>query len=445
MSATIKERQLSPFEASFAWRHDLNIYLACMVGATLKNPDSKTLTPEDVYGALKPMLVKNTVLSSVLRLEEGRYKIILPEQIDLSNNVVFRKPEDTKDIQRLIEKRISTKLEGVLEDTPGWRLWITPNDGSYLIHFFFHHSFVDGTSSKNFILEFVKNLNAGHGKSDSIFTISESASLLPSLESLLGLDLPFTGTIKGYDAPVDSNISFWSGTRVLDVTNVGPHYTQSIYKTISTEEMEILAARAKKHGASVSTILTATALYSLQCSIPKTFPKGLATLPRNLRPWINKNNELGQDPFGVYISSIPVESAATSISELWESAKSMKSVIHTYNTRGISDTHNDFIPLAGDIESLYKERVGGLRTYTLELSYLYVNDLPFGQHEWHLSDLTFAQGMSSEGPPIYCNAISHHNGPLTISFVWATETVGDDETMLNMTETFEKTIKTLLK
>jgi len=194
-------------------------------------------------------------------------------------------------------------------------------------------------------------------------------------------------------------------------------------------------------------VLSAAVLYSLQKALQargKHYPKATCTIPRNTRSFIKGIEKYGETPYGDFVSSIPVESTATNIPDLWKDAAEIRNVIQGYIDRGVEDATNEFINVAGDQRQLYERRVGEARTFSVEVSTLLVSNRPANTNEWSLDNFRFLQGISSEGPPILCSAASYVNGPLVLSYSYADETVGDPSIVEDTAKEFDNTITALI-
>ena len=75
----------------------------------------------------------------------------------------------------------------------------------------------------------------------------------------------------------------------------------------------------------------------------------------------------------------------------------------------------------------------------MEVSTILVEDTNEPSDDWKLGDFRFLQGVSSEGAPLTCSAISQKNGGLAFSFAWSTE-IMDDEIVEDMHREFSKTL-----
>lgn len=442
----MSKRPLSIAEASSAFRHDLNIYMTVNLGLTISNTEQNEITTEEIYAAVKPIVELHPALATLLKFDQNdeAYYKLLADKIDLSLNVEFKNFESEEELQKAVLKMTSTKLDD-LDRIPGWRLWITKVHNGIKLNFFFHHSLFDGTAAQDFLVQLVSNLQESKKDSDPVVATPNDAELVPSLEQLLGLELPLKGVVKGFTPPEDSGVAFWSGTPVGETSETSPYLTKCVRKVVSSDDLKKLLVKTKEHGTSLTPLITSVVLYSLQRFFSGKYVKATATIPRNTRPWVNPDEKYGKVPYGDFVSSIPVESSARTIPALWESARTMSSVIKGYNDRGTKDAYDEFISMAGDQKELYKRRIGEARTFSVEVSSVFItNGLPEKDSKWQVSDFTFIQGISSEGPPILCSTISYKDGPMVLSFSWASETVEDDTIVESTADEFSKTINQLL-
>ncbi|KAF5103569.1 hypothetical protein D0Z03_000143 [Geotrichum reessii] len=446
-------RPLSIAEASSAYRHVLNIYLTISVSASLRHPTKSTFSPSQLLAAVKPIVLDHPALAGLLQVHNGKYYQVIADNVDLAKNIVWRNQSDLETLETDVCRQVSEQFPN-LDSIPGWRLWITPlTDGAVRLNFFFHHSLFDGTSAQDFLKQLVNNLNALPESIENepvnyILEIPSETEPVPSFEVLLGLkDLRLTGPVKGFTPPDDANTAFWAGTLVFNSFEK-PVLTKSLYNTITANDLKKLVAKTKQYKTSITSVVTAAVLYSLQKTLQskgKSYSKATCTIPRNTRSFVKDIEKYGETPYGDFVSSIPVESTATNITDLWKDSVEIRSVIQGYIDRGTEDATNEFINVAGDQQKLYERRIGEARTFSVEVSTVLIQNRPDDTSKWTLDDFRFLQGISSEGPPILCSAVSYSNGPLVLSYSYATETVGDDSIVEDTVREFDNTIMELLR
>ena len=446
-------RPLSIAEASSAYRHILNVYLSVSVSASLKHPTKTTILPSQLLAAVKPIVLGNPALAALLQVHDDKYYEVIADKVDLAKNIVWREQSDLDTLETHVCRQLSEQFPN-LDSVPGWRLWVTPLiSGEVRLIFFFHHSLFDGTSAQDFLVKLTENLNlqaeslVKDDSVDYVLEIPSSMEPVPSFEQLLGLkDLRLTGPVKGFTAPDDANTAFWAGTLVSNSFDK-PVLTKSLYSTISAEDLKKLVAKTKQHKTSITSVLSAAVLYSLQKALQargKHYPKATCTIPRNTRSFIKGIEKYGETPYGDFVSSISVESTATNIPDLWKDAAEIRNVIQGYIDRGVEDAINEFTDLAGDQRQLCERRIGEAHLFSVEVSTLLVSNRFANTNQWSLDNFRFLQGISSEGPPILCSAASYVNGPLVLSYSYADETVGDPSIVEDTAKEFDNTITALI-
>ncbi|KAF5101917.1 hypothetical protein D0Z00_000572 [Geotrichum galactomycetum] len=446
-------RPLSIAEASSAYRHILNVYLTISVSASLKHPTKTAILPSQLLAAVKPIVLEHPALAALLQVRDSKYYQVIADKVDLAKNIIWREQSDLDTLEAHVCQQTSEQFPN-LDSVPGWRLWITPLIGGEVrLNFFFHHSLFDGTSAQDFLVKLTENLNsqaeslAKDESVDYVLEIPASVEPTPSFEVLLGLkDLRLTGPVKGFTPPDDANTAFWAGTPVFNPFDK-PALTKSIYNTISAEDLKKLVVKTKQYKTSITSVISAAVLYSLQKALQakgKNYPKATCTIPRNTRAFVEGIEKHGKTPYGDFVSSIPVESTATNIPDLWKDSAVIRNVIQGYIDRGVEDATNEFINVAGDQRELYERRIGEARTFSVEVSTVLISNRPASPSGWTLDNFRFLQGISSEGPPILCSAVSYVNGPLVLSYSYADKTVGDASIVEGTAKEFDNTIAALI-
>lgn len=445
-------RPIGVAEAASAYRHDMNIYMSVNFGAVLKHPTIKTLENSTLYPALKKLVLKHLALGTLLlhEKESDTFQFKLASKLDLNDNIVWNSETEAETLKSSICRQVSQKFPS-LDCIPGWRLWVTPLKEGTKLDFFFHHALFDGTSAKIFLLGLRDNLNADlQPDANPWMLIPGATPLNPPIEQML--DLPNSAKNN-----TSSDSSSWTAVPVIDTfseSNCKPLKTNCIYHTISTQDMKLLVSKCKTHNTSITALLTTVALHALGQSLdhndqPYSTLKG--SIPRNLRPLIKESFGLGPEPMGDIVTSIdclytrPID---CSLSSVWAAATSIRADIQASLDRGTDDIAASISSLtawAGSLRTFYENRAGKPRSHTLEMSTVLINEEPhLAAQNWYLDDLDFLQGVSSEGMPITCSAISYKGGSLTVSFAWATEIV-PDAIAKDMTTEFSLCIERLLE
>lgn len=422
-----KIRTVGNAEATHAYRHDMNIYMSVNVGAVLKHSENR-LNTSHLYPALKKLVLENPVLSNLIRYEPSTdtHDLVMAKQVDLAKNVVWKSAADSANLEYLIREQVSQQFPDT-DSIPPWRLWITPEQEGTKLNFFFHHTLFDGTSGRLFLTGLRDKLNDVNLPSDTNYFVNvlESSKLNPPVEELV----ENTGPI----AQVTDDTETWTGDPVIDTFSPGPNckplLTQCLYYNIGGDEIKLLVQKCKHFNTSITALLTTLALHSLNETLKNnglTYAILKGTVPRNLRPLIKR---FGPDSMGSLVSSINVtyNSCTDNSSSIWAEAASIRSQIQASLDSGIEDIVFDPPPVPNFMRTKYEKRVGEARSHALEMSTILINEAPpsSDQKTWYLEDLEFLQGVSSEGPPITCSAISYKGGPLKVSFVWGSEFVAD--------------------
>jgi hypothetical protein len=430
----LRTRELGVIEASSAFRHDMNIYLSVAFGATIASCSGASLSHGLVFTALRVLANRHAALSTVLVHDEvmDTYRLKVLSEINLNENVAFKRHESLESLETDICRQVSSQFEQINE-IPPWRLWLTTVGEITRVNFFFHHSVFDGTSAKLFLVEFNHELNKVTVIDDNpVVQVPAQLELIPSIETLLGLDLDLKTKPKLYDSKNDVNV--WSGNPVLQNEGL-PVLTQSLYLVISN--VKPLVTHCKKNNTSITALLLVLALDSLNKTLIRRgahYEVLRGTIPRNLRPLVGKDTE-----YGDFVSSIEFDFKKNDKRDLIELAQEAKRVILDSVNRGAEDSIAEFTGRAGDQRYKYEQRPGNKRAATMEVSTILVKDTNASNDDWALTDFRFLQGTSAEGAPLTCSAISQQNGGLAFSFSWSTEII-DNEIVEDMHREFGKTL-----
>lgn len=410
----IKERELGLIEESNAYRHDHNIYISVAFSATL---DYAKVEYKNAIPALKKMLERHCALSSVIVYNkiDDSYTMKLLESVDISQNVVFKQMKSLEELDSKVCQQLSTQFQNI-STIPPWRLWVTEVDGASRITFFFHHTIFDGTSAGIFLSEFSDLMNEGlEEDTDLVFKVPHDMCLFGSIDELLGKKFDLK-TPKPLATP---EAGIWTGENVLD-TRDGMVMTKCLFVVIDKSQVSQLVKLCKLNGASLTSLLVTVSMQSLNIALLKAgfeYEKLRCTIPRNLRPLVDLNSEMGH-----FVSSIPVI-VKREDSNTWDLAGRIKSIIVDSISRGGQDSIAEYQSRSCKHRDYYTQRVGKKRWSTMEVSTILLKEQT---HPWALKNVSFVQGSTSEGSPLTCSAISQVNGDLQMSIVWSSEIVSDE-------------------
>lgn len=444
-----KTRDLGPTETKSAFRHDMNIYMAVAIGATLSRKDQPKLSSELLFPALKNMAARHSALVSLILHdnETDSYKLKIASTVDLAKNVVFHPKTDAASHQESITRQLSTQFQNI-STVPPWLLWISPVDGCLKVTFFFHHSLFDGTSGKNFLLELRDELNKVTDlDNSSIFHVPESVVPLPSVETLLNLPESVADQIQKHsNTPPRLAQNVWAGSPCVDVST-GPLKTKAVLKQLTAHEIKALAAKCKTHNTSITALLTALILAALdealvQEGVPQTDIQ--YSIPRNLRPLAN-HPEVSEASFGDIVTSVSLSHERTnSTKSIWDTAAAIRSQIIQEIAAGSDILSTALLTNETNFRKKYISRFGGPRGAALEVSTLLVDERPpVPGNSWYLHDFYFIQGANSDGSAVTMSAISYKGGALQLSIAWASEIV-PDMIIHHISDLFSKEISSLV-
>lgn len=430
----LRTRALGVIESASAFRHDMNIYLSVAFSATIASCSGTPLSHGLIFTALRALANRHAAFSTVVVHDKvmDNYRLQVLSEINLTQNVVFKQHDSLDSLEEDICHQVSSQFEHI-DAIPPWRLWLTTIGEITRVSFFFHHSVFDGTSAKLFLVEFQHELNKVTAIDDNpVVQIPAQLELTPSIETLLGLNLDLKTKPNLYDPKNDVNV--WSGNPVLQNEDL-PVLTKSRYLVISN--IKPLAAYCKNNNTSITALLVVLAYESLNKTLIRRgadYEVLRVSIPRNLRSLVGKDTE-----YGDFVSSIELDFKKNDTRDIIELAQEVKGVILDSINSGAKDSIAEFSGRAGDQRYKYEQRPGNKRTGTMEVSTILVEDTNEPSDDWKLGDFRFLQGVSSEGAPLTCSAISQKNGGLAFSFAWSTE-IMDDEIVEDMHREFSKTL-----
>lgn len=417
------------------------------MGARIKHPKLH-LNPAILYPALAKVVLENSALSTVIKLDTSTdtYSFLKLSCIDLNCHAVWHQELSVQRLEKLICEQVSSKFSNI-DTVPPWRLWITPMEQGHQLSFFFHHSAIDGNSAKEFLLALREALNLRLPADPCpILDIPLTTRVHPSIETLIDLPSPAQSSLAKRALSQG-----WVGAPVLDTVSpgTGPVQTRSHYHLIPASEIKVLAAKCKYHKSSITTLLAALVHFALDMALAENgleASKLTVTIPRNLRPLVKPELGLNPNCFGDFIMNIEVPYRYTEvITAIWETAAQMRRDLQSEIYKG-----SDLLAIAclGDVANPrenYQNRIGLPRSNPLEMSSLVIDEPIYElTSKWILSDFSFLQGADSNGSPITCSAISQKGGSLNLSFSWASSIVPDN-IMNNLFTKFANGLKELVQ
>ena len=229
----------------------------------------------------------------------------------------------------------------------------------------------------------------------------------------------------------------WAGlpTQTLDTC---PFRSRNRVVTIQADEVGILLEESRKHGVSLTSLLTASIVSTLANSLPGA-PNFRGSTTYTLRrvtgtsmdEMVNQSTALMTSYPAEFLNRVRKPSNATARAEsLWVSA----AILHRQLQAEIASCPGNnlvgLLPYVIDHVEFYRKKFGKAREVTWELSNLggFKTDQEALSKNWRLQSMTFTQGAQPVGPAFCVNCVSVQDGPLTIALTWQ-ESIVDQSTI----------------
>ncbi|KAF5022502.1 hypothetical protein F66182_5474 [Fusarium sp. NRRL 66182] len=457
-------RPLGPIEAYSSSRHPLGLYRC--VAVTARYTLAPNAAPSDavIFAALANLINAHPMLRVGITGEDTNYAhfTFIPE-LNLAELVEFRTVAESNYEKTLedVQAWCHDQLWPSIEARPPWRIIVlrpgeTPAFEDVILSF--HHSLMDGTSSKQFHEQLLSELNA-LPPSPSLQAIL-SFPQCPSLPEPQDAILNYTSSLSFWATTLWESLSpsflkpvrpIWAG-KTIDYTH--PHKARVRGVDIPASTVASLLTSTRSHGTSITGLIHALVLASLSRRIPDA-PAFISSTPINMRPYMSHTaNPATKDSLRVCISSMthhfsPLQVAAFRSSEadidtlIWDQARKVKAEIKQKAATLPADDANILLPSISDWASHWREKDGQPRDGSWELSNIGCLDIPSAQGDKRgISRVLFTNGIMVAGEPMGISVASVPDGALTLGISW-NEGVIEDEIMEGLAEDLEVYMKRL--
>lgn len=363
-------------------------------------------------------------------------------------------------LQRLHGQRWST------ERKPLWKIVVLregaedagdTSNSQKLMHvaFVYHHVIGDGLSGTAFHRSLLHALGEIERKSPKLQhpqpeTIDTplSIQLIEPIEKLCNLSLSWPFLLKQVlteYAPrwlVGAPLPIWAGlpTQTLEQC---PYRSRVRTVTIEADQVSALLAECRKHDVSLTSLITATLVFTLANTLPEA--TGFAGItPYTLRrvtgtsmdEMVNQSSGLLTEYSAESLTRLRRRKASSStekeaVENLWEAASYHYRNLQDELTKCPHDNLIGLLPYVADHVDYYRKKFHKPRETTWEVSNLGVfnidhnQDLPPPQG-WRLQSMTFTQGAQPLGSAFSVNCVTVKGGPLTIALTWQESIVDEN-------------------
>lgn len=329
---TRMQRELDYLEKYYYWRTVLGHYTSYRVVAEY---DEK-LSIEEVYSAVTNMMKGQSHLAVDIVSDNNNnfgHSIVLLDSVKLGDVVEFVDDESLNDVSKLLNKYHS-EIFKFGEKKPLWRLKIV--NGKYAV-FFCDHILFDGTSGKNFHIEFSKGLKLSVPEvlvdlDSEVFNKSSidlsTYFFAPSPTLLLKADGPLSYIIYTlFTRLAPKCISNW----IRDWFEGNPYAKQLQYETISYKQLQLfpneenistvlnidptktsaLLKLSREHGVKLTSLLVILFHLSIVKVIPKESKDTVTSIPVNMRPYLKEAEIQKLGPtftslYGLYVGAVNI-------------------------------------------------------------------------------------------------------------------------------------------
>ncbi|MCJ1295505.1 hypothetical protein MMC34_007068 [Xylographa carneopallida] len=307
------------------------------------------------------------------------------------------------------------------------------------IAFVYHHVIGDGLSGAAFHASLIRELESiektGQHPQESPTAIDTppSINLIEPIEKLTPLPLSWSFLIKQVVqeyAPrslIGAPSPLWTGLPVQTLDKC-PLRSRVQIVTIRRDRVESLLQECRKHGVTITSLLSATIVTILAKALPEA-PRFLGwtayTLRRatgtSMNDIVNQTSSFETNYPADSLDSIRKASNITErVESLWSTATCFHAQMQDELARCPRDNPVGLLPYVSDHVKYYQKKFGKAREATWELSNLGVfkkipDSLP---GVWTLEGMTFTQGAQPVGPAFTVNCASVQDGPLTMAITW---------------------------
>ncbi|MCJ1387584.1 hypothetical protein MMC18_000427 [Xylographa bjoerkii] len=410
-----------------------SIFCAIISGLVYRHPSLGCYfegedTPEPEFRRLKTIKVDDVL--QMIDLEKGES---LAQKLQVLHDQQW--PVDRKPLWKLIVMR---ELQSASDTSIGSTLHIA---------FVYHHVIGDGLSGTAFHTSLLQELENIEQTSQDLREAPKtvdtrlSTRLIEPIEKLTILPLSWLFLIKQVVqeyAPrwlIGAPSPLWAGLPVQTLDKC-PFRSRVRIVTIRADRVEGLLKESKKHGMTLTSLLTAALVSTLADVLPEA-PRFLSMTAYTLRrvtgtsmnDMVNQTSSFATTyPAHILDRIRKASDPAKRVESLWNTAGYFHAQMQDELARCPHDNLVGLLPYVSDHVKYYQKKIGRAREATWELSNLGVfrqtqDSLP---GRWRLEVMTFTQGAQPVGSAFAVNCVSVQGGPLTIAITWQDSVVHED-------------------
>ncbi|KAM5354503.1 hypothetical protein ACJ41O_001150 [Fusarium nematophilum] len=433
-------------------RHPLGLYRCVAVTARYTLPPNTPPSNAAILIALASVTNAHPMLRvGILGEDTNTAHFSHIHEINLDNHVEFRVVPDADDYEKTLEEIQAwchDQLWQDVETRPPWRIIVLrpgANPAFEDVIFSFHHSLMDGTSSRQFHEHLLTELNALPLKTSSEPQVILSFPDAPFLPEPQDAILEYTRSLSFWASALweelgpsflkPSKQAIWSGQPV-DFAH--PHKARVHTVDIPSPVVSSLLSAARSHGTSITALLHSLILTSLTHLIPDA-PGFQSSTPINMRPYMSAAADPSvRDTFRVLITVMSHQFSASDLSALrnpksdfdaliWENARRVKDQINKRIATLPADDNSSLLPYISDWASHWHGKDGQPRDESWELSNIGLLQLPPADDaKRSISRVLFTNGIMVAGSPLSVSVCSVPGGALTLGISWNEGVVEED-------------------
>lgn len=453
-------RPLGMLEKIYTARHVLNVYNSVVVTATYAlqlNQEDSTLS--SLFCAAIPRLLRRH--PSLCCYFEGedtpRPQFKRLEGIEVHDVLQIIKLEKQESLAHMLQRLHDQRWP--VDQKPLWKLVVMREEhgsgdrssGSKLhVAFVYHHVIADGLSGAAFhrtlrrTLKEVEQANLAVQETPKAIDTPTSVKLIEPIERLIPLPLSWLFLIKQVlheYAPrwlIGAPLPIWAGLPMQTLDRCA-YRSRNRIVTIEAVGLARLLKGSRKHGVSLTSLLTASLVSTLANALPEA-PQFLGNTAYTLRrvtgismdEMVNQSSAFPTSYPADVLNRVRTASDSTArVESLWDFAIFFHRQLQDEIARCPKDNLIGLLPYVFDHIEYHHKKFGRAREATLDVSNLGVlkTAQESSPENWKLESMTFTQGAQPLGSAFAANCVSVQDGPLTIALTWQDSVV--DESIID--------------
>ncbi|KAJ4314274.1 Alcohol acetyltransferase [Fusarium piperis] len=455
-------RPLGPIEIYSSSRHPLGLYRCVVVTGRYTLPQDSSPSNTSILAALSNIITTHPMLRvGIVDEDTNNAHFTHIREVNLDEHVQFRDIPDEENYEDTFEDTQAwchDQLWSNVESRPPWRIIVLrpgSNPSFEDVIFSFHHSLMDGTSSKQFHEHLLAELNTLSPESSSEFQTVLSFPEPPSLPEPQDAILAYTNSMSFWAATLwnehgpsflkSAKPAIWAG-KSIDFAH--PHKARVHAVDIQAPVVASLLSGARSHGTSITGLLHALIFASLATRIPDA-PAFASSTPINMRPYMSSTADPAlKDTYRVLITTMAHQFASSDVSALrnpkadldaliWHHARELKTQIKERTATLPADDDSSLFSYISDWASHWRKKDGKERDDSWELSNIGCLSIPAPEEgKRSISRVLFTNGIMVAGGPMSISVASVPGGALTLGISW-NEDVVEEAIMAGLAEDLE--------